>query len=101
MKKLDLYYFPQCPFCQLVLSALRITGLEDKVTYHDIHDDHREKEFLVQDTGRATVPVLYIDGKPMRESKEIAKWLHDYANSLQKDLNKPNSEGNDLEEMPK
>lgn len=83
MKKLDLYYYPQCSFCQVVLSALRVTGLEEKVTYHDINDDYREKEFLITDTGRATVPVLYVDGVPMRESKKIAEWLHAYAKELQ------------------
>jgi len=83
MKKLDLYFFPQCPYCQIVLSALRITALEESVTYHDIHDEPHEREKLIKDTGRSTVPCLYIDGKPMHESKEIANWLHKYAKELQ------------------
>lgn len=83
MKKLDLYFFPQCPYCQIVMSALRVTGLENQVTLHDIQDDHTEREFLVKATGRATVPCLFIDGKPMHESKDIADWLHKYAKELQ------------------
>lgn len=83
MKKLELYYFPQCPFCQIVLSALRITGLEGDVTYYDVNEDHHKKEQLIKETGRATVPVLYIDGKPMRESKDIAAWIHSYAKEIQ------------------
>lgn len=82
MKKLELYYFPQCPFCQVVESALRVTGLESQVTYYDIQDDPHKREELIKVTGRATVPCLFIDGKPMHESKDIAAWLHNYAKEL-------------------
>lgn len=81
-KKLELFYFEQCPYCQVVLSALRTTGLESDVTFCDIIDEPHLKEKLVKDTGRSTVPCLYIDGKPMHESKEIAAWLHKYAKDL-------------------
>jgi glutaredoxin len=83
MKKLELYYFPQCPYCQIVLSALRVTGLENEVTFYDIHDEPARRQKLLQDTGRATVPCLYIDGKPMHESRDIADWLHRYAREVQ------------------
>ena len=83
MKKLELYYFESCPYCQIVLSALRQTGLEGKVTYVDIHKDHKYKEKLIQLTGRGTVPCLFIDGKPMHESRDIAAWLHKYAKEIQ------------------
>lgn len=82
MKKLELYYFPQCPYCQIVLSALRVTGLEEFVTYYDIMDNPHYKEQLVKDTGRGTVPCLYIDGKPMHESSDIADWIHKYAREV-------------------
>lgn len=87
MKKLELYYFPQCPYCQVVLQALRVTGLENEVAYYDIHDEPHKREQLVKDTGRSTVPCLYIDGKPMHESRDIADWLHKYAKDIQKDQN--------------
>lgn len=82
-KKLELYYFVECPYCKIVLSALRITGLEEKVTLIDIHEDHKFKENLIKITGRGTVPCLFIDGKPMHESKDIAAWIHKYASELQ------------------
>jgi glutaredoxin len=82
-KKLELYYFEQCPYCQIVLSAMRVTGLEEKVTLLDIHEDHKFKEKLIQITGRGTVPCLFIDDKPMHESRDIADWLHRYARELQ------------------
>jgi glutaredoxin len=83
MKKLELYYYPQCPYCQIVLSTLRVTGLENSVTYYDIIDEPHRKEQLVKDTGRGTVPCLYIDGKPMHESRDISDWLHKYAKEVQ------------------
>jgi glutaredoxin 3 len=82
MKKLELYFFPQCPYCQIVESALRVTGLEKYVTYYDIQDTPQYREKLIKLTGRATVPCLFIDDKPMHESKDIASWLHQYAQDI-------------------
>jgi len=83
MKKLDLYFFPQCPYCQIVMSALRVTGLENAVEFHDIIDNPAERQKLIKDTGRATVPCMYIDGIPMHESKDISDWIHKYAKEVQ------------------
>jgi glutaredoxin len=83
-KKLELYYFEQCPYCQIVLSAIKSSGLEDKITYFDTRKDQKNREKLVSDTGRGTVPCLYIDGKPMHESRDIAHWLQNYAEELKK-----------------
>ncbi len=83
--KLELYYFEQCPYCQTVMSALRVTGLEEEVTLVDIHEDHKNKEKLIELTGKGTVPCLFIDGKPMHESRDIADWIHKYARELQGD----------------
>ena len=85
MKKLELYYFPQCPYCQIVEQALRVTGLEADVVMYDILENHHYKEQLIKATGRSTVPCLFIDGKPMHESRDIAAWLHQYAKEIQTD----------------
>lgn len=79
MKKLELYYFDECPYCQLVLRTLDETGLRGRVEMKNIRRDHANREKLVSDTGRGTVPCLYIDGKPMHESADIAAWLRSYA----------------------
>ena len=82
-KKLEFYFFPQCPYCQIVEEALRVTGLEADVIYYDIHDDVHYKQKLIEMTGRQTVPCMVVDGKPMHESRDIAKWLHQYAKECQ------------------
>ncbi len=82
MKKLELYFFPQCPYCKIVEQALRVTGLEKNVTYFDVNDNPQYKDALIKATGRGTVPCLFIDGKPMHESRDISAWLHNYAREL-------------------
>lgn len=81
-KKLELYFFEQCPYCQIVMKTIQTTQLEKKVTYFDIRKETKFKDKLIKDTGKGTVPCLYIDGKPMHESRDIAAWLENYAKEL-------------------
>ena len=81
-KKLELYYFPQCPYCQIVDEALRSTGLKESVIHYNIMENPKYKEDLIKATGRGTVPCLFIDGKPMHESRDIAAWLHRYSKEI-------------------
>ncbi|MDD0852670.1 glutathione S-transferase N-terminal domain-containing protein [Halobacteriovorax sp. GB3] len=80
--KLELFYFDSCPFCQIVLQAIK--ELNIKVDYKDIFSDQQNLERLVSDTGRRTVPCLYIDNKPMHESSDIIQWLKSNADKLEK-----------------
>lgn len=82
MKKLELYYFPECPYCQIVLKALKETGLESAVSLHNTRENPADKQKLIADTGKTQVPCLYIDNKPMHESRDIANWLHAYAKEI-------------------
>lgn len=82
MPKLDYYYFDSCPFCQRV--SVVIDELKVKVNYFDIMKDQEALEKLVADTGRRTVPCLYIDGSPMHESSDIIDWLRANQASLDK-----------------
>jgi len=41
-------------------------------------------EKLKKDTGRTTVPCLYINGKPMFESYDIMEWLKTNEGKLEK-----------------
>lgn len=82
MKKLELYYYPECPYCQLVLDVLERTNMKDKVTYYNTRQDPTKRDKLITDTGRATVPCLYIDNRPMHESRDIANWLIEYSKEI-------------------
>lgn len=80
--KLALYYFDACPYCQLVMDA--IDRLNLKVEMCDIRNEVTHLNKLVADTGRRTVPCLYIDGTPMHESADIVRWLESNAAKLSK-----------------
>lgn len=73
--KLDLYYFPECPYCQKVLLAIDELSLNNFISLLNIREDRSALEKLVKDTGRRTVPCLYIDDNPMHESDDIVYWL--------------------------
>lgn len=72
--ELKLYMFETCPFCRKVINELEQTGRKD-VTFCDIrkNEDHRLE--LIKVGGKAQVPCLIIDGKPLYESDDIIKWL--------------------------
>lgn len=84
MKKLELYFFPECPYCQIVEEALKQTGLNKQIIYYNIRENDQYRQTLLKATGRGTVPCLFIDGKPMHESKDIAAWLHQYSHEIHK-----------------
>ncbi len=80
--KLDLYYYDSCPFCQIVLNVIKENNI--KVELKNIHEDGANLKKLYQDTGRRTVPCLYIDGSPLFESLDIINFLKNKINSLEK-----------------
>ena len=80
--KLELFYYDACPFCAFVLNEIRDLGI--KVDYCNILEDEKHLNRLVSDTGRRTVPRLYIDNKPMFESQDIVNWLKDNAAKIEK-----------------
>ena len=76
--RLALYYLPSCPFCVIVLRAIRELGIE--VERRDISQNPAYRDELVAARGRATVPVLRItspDGEErwMPESRDIVHYL--------------------------
>lgn len=86
--QLELYYFEQCPFCQLVLSVIEDEKLTSFIDYKDTQKNPDDREYLISVTGRATVPCLFIDKKPMHESRDIASWLKDNSSTIKKQKSK-------------
>jgi glutaredoxin len=79
---LELFKFDSCPYCQLVMHE--IENLNIKVEMRDIIANAGDRERLLNDTGRQTVPCLYIDNKPMFESRDIVNWLNENQSNLEK-----------------
>ena len=82
--KLQLYYYNQCPFCQMVLSKIKALGLEEAVEFRNVLENSDFKKQHKEKTGRNTVPSLYIDGTPMFESMDIMEWLDKNQTTLRK-----------------
>jgi glutathione S-transferase len=76
---LTLYGYPACPYCALVIEAVR--DLEAPVELRDTLVDPAYRKAALQGTGRSTVPVLRIDeGGETRwipESKDIVDYLYE------------------------
>ena len=80
--KLDLYYFESCPYCQRVMNVILKNHIQ--VNWMDTSKDSAHAKKLRNDTGRTTVPCLYIDGNPMFESLDIMNWLESNLQNLAK-----------------
>ena len=67
-----LFYKPTCPFCHKVLSFMEQNGISlDLINI--LEDGNRDK--LIALGGKAQVPCLVIDGKPLYESNDIIAYL--------------------------
>ena len=72
---LVLYYRPGCPYVRRVLNALKSMG--KTIPMKNIQADPEAYRELVAVGGKAQVPCLFINGRPMYESAAIIKWLRE------------------------
>lgn len=74
-ERLELYYYPECPYCQKVLRAIDELGAAGVVVLRDIHADDDALRLLDAVGGKRQVPCLFINGVPLYESGDIVDWL--------------------------
>ena len=74
-EQLELYYYPECPYCQKVLRAIDALQAGGSIKLKDIHKDEAAHQTLVSVGGKQQVPCLFIDGSPLYESGDIVDWL--------------------------
>ena len=72
---MDLYFYNECGFSQSVLNCMGNLHCEDNIVKKNIRDDPENEKELIQLTGAKTVPVLVVDGKPIKGSEEISQFL--------------------------
>ena len=75
--ELVLYKYDSCPYCRRVMQV--VDRLHISVRMADIRQDPAARDHLYQQTGRHTVPCLFIDGEPLFESADIISWLESQA----------------------
>lgn len=74
-RKLILYHFESCPFCQKVRIFMKNNNivLEEK----DILLNSSYREELIKIGGKSQVPCLVINEKALYESNDIIDWLEE------------------------
>ena len=73
--QLELYFYNECGFSQSVLNCMTNLGCENKITKKNIRENPEYEKELIALCGAKTVPVLVIDGRPLRGSEEISQYL--------------------------
>ncbi len=73
--QLELYYYNECGFSRSVLNCMTNLHCEDKIVKKNIRENPEYEKELIALCGAKTVPVLVVDGQPMREAEEINRFL--------------------------
>ena len=72
---MELYLYEDCEYCQTVLKTITKLKISDEFTFKDIRiNPHYAKE-LIDLTGNVKVPCLINAQGPMKEAKDIQKYL--------------------------
>ena len=72
---LELYFYNECGFSQSVLNCMTNLHCEPQIVLKNIRENPGYEKELIALTGAKTVPVLVIDGKPLKGSEEINQFL--------------------------
>jgi glutaredoxin-related protein len=72
---MELYFYNECGFSQSVLNCMTNLHCEDKIVRKNIRENPESEKELIRLTGAKTVPVLMVDGKPIKGSEEINQFL--------------------------
>lgn len=75
--QLELYFYNECGFSQRVLNTISNLRIDDKIIKKNIRENADYEKELIDLCGDPKVPTLIVDGKPMRESEEINRFLVD------------------------
>ncbi len=75
MLRIELYYHRDCEYSQVLLNATSNLKINGKFTFKDILVNPDYAKELVELTGNETAHCLVTCDKPMKEAKDILKYL--------------------------
>ena len=75
MKIMELYFYEDCEYSQIVLNTISNLKIQDKFTLKDIRLNPGYAKELIDLTGDISVPCLISAEGPMKEAKDIRKYL--------------------------
>ena len=72
---MELYFYEVCEYSQIVLNTISMLEIKDKFTFKDIRLNHDYTKEILEMTGDVMVPCLKTQDGPMKEAKDIRKYL--------------------------
>ena len=72
---MELYFYEDCEYCQAVFETIAKLKISDEFTFKDIRINPDYAKELIDLTGNVTVPCLVNEQGPMKEAKDIRKYL--------------------------
>ena len=72
---MELYFYEDCEYCQAVFETIKKLKISDEFTFKDIRVFPDYAKELIDLTGNVTVPCLVNEQSPMKEAKDIQKYL--------------------------
>ena len=72
---MELYFYEDCEYSQIVLNTISMLKINDKFTFKDIRMNSNYSKELLELTGDVMVPCLITQDGPMKEAKDIRKYL--------------------------
>ena len=72
---MELYFYEDCEYCQAVFETIAKLKITDKFMFKDIRVNPDYAKELIDLTGNVTVPCLVNEQGPMKEAKDIRKYL--------------------------
>ena len=75
MLKIELYFHTDCEYSQVVLNRISNLKKKGKFTFKDVRVNPDYAKEMAELTGNETVPCLATDDGPMKEAKDIRKYL--------------------------
>jgi len=75
MQIMELYFYEDCEYSQIVINTITKLKIQDKFTFKDIRLNPVYAKELEDLTGNITVPCLINAEGSMKEAKDIRKYL--------------------------
>tara|TARA_Y100001970_G_C14232131_1_gene859301 strand:+ start:1662 stop:1895 length:234 start_codon:yes stop_codon:yes gene_type:complete len=72
---MELYFYEDCEYSQIVLNTISNLRIEEKFTFKDIRRNQNYAEELQEITGNEKVPCLITEKGPMKEAIDIRKFI--------------------------
>jgi len=72
---MELYFYEECEYSQIVLNTITSLKIKNKIIFKDIRENPDYAMELIDLTGNKTVPCLITETGPLKEARDIRKYL--------------------------